>query len=72
VVSPPGAAFQNSGVGLLGLLLLIPLAMVQSTLTERHARYRAAVVGSIAQTWGGPQRLLGPVFDRALRLARRV
>jgi inner membrane protein len=53
--------FKIAGVSLLGLLLLIPLAMVQSTLTERHARYREAV-GSIAQTWGGPQRLLGPVL----------
>ena len=53
--------FKIAGVSLLGLLLLIPLAMVQSTLTERFGRYREAV-GSIAQTWGGPQRLLGPVL----------
>jgi inner membrane protein len=53
--------FKIAGVSFLGLLLLIPLGMVQSTLTERHARYREAV-DSIARTWGGTQRLLGPVL----------
>lgn len=48
-------------VGLLILLLLIPLALVQSTLRERLLRHDTAVA-TITQGWGKSQRLLGPVL----------
>ena len=53
--------FKIIGTGLLGLLLLIPLAMVDSTLQERRQRSIEAVAG-ITQTWGRAQRLVGPVL----------
>ncbi len=53
--------FKLFGVALLGLLLLVPLGMVNSTLNERAVRYGAAV-RSITQTWGGEQRVAGPVL----------
>ena len=46
---------------MLGLLLFIPLGMVRSTLNERYAR-QAEAVGAITQTWGGAQRVAGPVL----------
>ncbi len=53
--------FKIAGVAILGLLLLIPLGMVRSTLSERHHRYREAV-DEITQTWGGDQTVVGPVL----------
>lgn len=53
--------FKVVGVGVIGLLLFIPLGMVQSTLRERQSRYYEAV-SSITQTWGGTQRVAGPVL----------
>ncbi len=53
--------FKVFGVAFIGLLLLIPLGMVKSTLNERSNRYREAVK-SITQTWGGAQRVAGPVL----------
>ncbi|MBW8781357.1 MAG: cell envelope integrity protein CreD [Verrucomicrobia bacterium] len=53
--------FKIIGVALLGLLLLIPLGMVDSTLSERQSRYREAVV-DVTATWGGSQRVAGPVL----------
>lgn len=53
--------FKVFGIGLIGLLLLIPLEMVRSTLNERAGRYHEAV-RSITQTWGGEQRIAGPVL----------
>ena len=53
--------FKVFGVTFIGLLLFIPLGMVQSTLGERASRYREAVQ-SITQTWGGAQRVAGPVL----------
>lgn len=53
--------FKLVGVAFIGLLLFIPLGMVQSTLHERSLRQRKAV-GSITQTWGGAQRVAGPVL----------
>lgn len=53
--------FKVFGVAFIGLLLLIPLEMVRSTLRERKARYYEAVQ-SITQTWGGAQRVAGPVL----------
>jgi inner membrane protein len=48
-------------IGFLTLLLLIPLALVQSTLRERLGRHDAAVA-TITQSWGKSQRLLGPIL----------
>lgn len=53
--------FKVAGVAFLGLLLFIPLGMVDSTLGERHMRYREAVE-SIRETWGDAQRVAGPVL----------
>lgn len=53
--------FKVFGVAFIGLVLLIPLGMVKSTLGERQAR-QAEAVGSITQTWGGEQRVAGPVL----------
>lgn len=48
-------------VGILVLLLLIPLALIKSTLGERLARHDTAVA-TINQSWGKSQRLLGPIL----------
>ena len=53
--------FKVFGVAFIGLLLFIPLGMVQSTLSERYSRQNEAVY-SITQTWGGEQRVAGPVL----------
>lgn len=53
--------FKVFGVGFIGLLLLIPLGMVRSTLGERRDR-QAEAIHSITQTWGGEQRVAGPVL----------
>lgn len=53
--------FKVFGVGLIGLVLLIPLGMVRSTLRERAERHVEAVQ-SITETWGGAQRVAGPVL----------
>lgn len=48
-------------IGLLGLLSLVLLRLVASTLEERLARHDKAVA-TITETWGKTQRLLGPVL----------
>lgn len=53
--------FKLMGVTLIGLLLFIPLGMVQSTLGERQGR-QAEAVDAITNTWGGAQRVAGPVL----------
>ena len=53
--------FKLMGVAFIGLLLFIPLGMVNSTLGERSSRYHEAVQ-SITNTWGGVQRVAGPVL----------
>lgn len=53
--------FKLVGIGAIGLLLLIPLRMVDATLDERASRYLEAVF-SITETWGGSQRVAGPVL----------
>ncbi len=53
--------FKVIGVGIFGLLLLIPLGMVRSVLWERQMR-SAEAVSSITETWGRSQRILGPVL----------
>ena len=53
--------FKVIGVSFFGLLLMIPLGMVHSTLHERQMRSEEAV-RSVTETWGRAQRLLGPVL----------
>jgi len=53
--------FKVLGLAFLGLLLLIPLAMVDATRSERFGRYQEAVA-EITRTWGGAQRVVGPVL----------
>jgi len=55
------ATFKLLFVGVLALLLLIPLSMVKSLLSERRAR-RAEAILNITGTWGESQTLIGPVL----------
>ncbi len=48
-------------IALLTLLLLIPTAMIQSTIAERQKR-RDSVINEINQKWGTSQILSGPVL----------
>jgi inner membrane protein len=55
------ATFKLLFVGTLALLLLIPLSMVKSLLSERRAR-RTEAITDITGTWGDSQTLTGPVL----------
>lgn len=60
------AAFQSVtfkvlGIGALALLMLFPLVQVQDLIRERVMQ-RDEALGSIAQGWGGPQKVGGPVL----------
>lgn len=55
------------GLGALILVLLIPLAMIESRVGERGQR-RDQAVASVEQSWGSAQSLVGPL----LRLPYRV
>ena len=46
---------------MLAVVLLIPLVLIEGMVKERKARRDQAVAG-IAQTWGNPQRIVGPVL----------
>ena len=46
-------------IGVLSLLLLVPLRMLQSVVSEREQR-KAETESEIMQSWGGPQTLAGP------------
>jgi len=48
-------------LALLAILLLIPLVLIEGLVKERKAR-RDGAVASIAQTWGSPQRIVGPAL----------
>lgn len=48
-------------IGVLTLLLLIPVAMITSMISERTA-YRRQAVREVSGLWGGPQHLIGPVL----------
>ena len=56
------ATIKLIGVALLALLLLIPASLVDSLIYERQ-QLRDQAVNEIASTWGGPQRLVGPVLQ---------
>src|SRR4029077_1315682 len=53
--------FKAAAVGFLTLLLLIPLAMINSTISDRQS-YRKQAVDSVAKSYAGPQSLLAPVI----------
>ena len=63
----PSFRRQNStilkllGVGALILVMLVPLLMIQSVLSERLAR-RNEAVDEITSAWGKEQNILGPVL----------
>ena len=52
---------KMASIAILVLLLLIPLGMVQSVLTERLQR-RDAAVREVTSTWGSEQVVVGPVL----------
>ncbi len=49
-------------IGILILVLLIPLVVVGGLVRERE-RTRAAVEMEVAEKWGGPQSLVGPILS---------
>lgn len=53
--------FKMAGVIILVLLLLIPLAMIQSVLRERLER-RNEAVAEITSVWGRAQSVIGPIL----------
>ena len=53
--------FKLMVMGGLVLVLLIPLGMVGSLIAERQMR-RSEAVQEVASTWGGAQRLSGPLL----------
>jgi len=62
--------FKMVAVAVLILLLLIPLNMVRSVLHERLGRRNEAVV-NITTSWGGDQKLVGPVLIVPYRYAAK-
>jgi inner membrane protein len=52
---------KAAAVGFLTLLLLIPLAMINGTISDRQS-YRRQAVDSVAKSYAGPQSLLAPVI----------
>ncbi len=56
-----GTVLKMGVIGGLILLLLIPLAMIRSVLTERLAR-RQEAIANITSTWGSDQVICGPVL----------
>ena len=58
--------FKLLTMGGLILVLLIPLAMVGSLIAERQSR-RTQAINEVAGTWGGTQRLGGPVLTVPFR-----
>lgn len=53
--------FKVGSIGFLILLLLIPLGMIDSLLTERLQR-RDSTITEITSTWGKEQTIVGPVL----------
>ncbi|HEX7916524.1 inner membrane CreD family protein, partial [Rudaea sp.] len=58
---PQSITFKVLGIGFLALLMLIPLAQVQSLIGERSG-LRAQALADIAQRWGAAQNVGGPVL----------
>ena len=55
------STFKLAFVGALALLLLIPLSMVRTQLSERRVRRNEALL-NITGSWGDSQTLIGPVL----------
>ncbi len=53
--------FKAIVVAILTLAILLPLGMIRGTITERQA-YRQQAVASIAESYAGPQTLVGPLL----------
>jgi inner membrane protein len=62
---------KAAAVGFLTLLLLIPLGMINGTISER-AMYRQQAVESVARSFAGPQVVAGPVLVVPYEDAREV
>jgi inner membrane protein len=62
--------FKMLAIGLMALLLLIPLAMVESQISDRAQRQRE-VQDNIANSAAGEQTLAGPVLADSLSGDRR-
>jgi|CXWL01.1.fsa_nt_gi inner membrane protein len=56
-------------LGFLVLVLLIPVSQVTDLVRERQGR-QMSVADEIAGTWGGPQRLVGPVLAVPYHVSR--
>jgi inner membrane protein len=63
--------FKAVIVGFLMLLLLIPLAMINGTISERQS-YRRQAVDSVAKSYAGPQSLMAPVVVVPYRIRVNV
>jgi inner membrane protein len=63
--------FKAIVVGFLTLLLLIPLSMINGTISERQM-YRRQAVDSVAKSYAGPQSLLAPVVVVPYRVETSV
>jgi len=63
--------FKVLGIGFLALLMLIPLAQVQSLIFERNG-LRERALADIAQRWGAAQDIGGPVLAIPKRTHVRV
>jgi inner membrane protein len=64
-----GSTFKALGIGFLALLMLIPLAHVSGLIDERQQSEQHAR-NSIAERWGGEQRVGGPVLVVPVRTTR--
>jgi inner membrane protein len=58
---PQSITFKVLGIGFLALLMLIPLAQVQTLISERNG-LRAQALSNIEQGWGAAQSVGGPVL----------
>ncbi len=58
-------------IGVLVLVLLVPLAMINSTMRERMARYHEAV-REVTSTWGEQQSIVGPILIVPYKYERTV
>lgn len=67
-VSP---ALKLFAIAFLTLLMTIPLVLIHGVLSEREGR-RNEAVGSVANAWGGAQRIAGPYLIVPYMVAQRV
>jgi len=66
-----GTVLKMASIAILGLLLLIPLVMVDSVLRERLQR-RDAAVRDVTSGWGSEQVVVGPVLIVPYRYAQKT